>query len=126
VPEQFEITLDFHVKPRLVASNPSVSTNVGRAALCYGPVVYCLESVDNGENLNGISISPNAAEQACVSSDFGGFCTLETDGYRLTDTKALYLPLSELAQEPVRLKWIPYYTFANRGASDMLVWVRVR
>ncbi len=27
--------------------------------------------------------------------------------------------------KPVRLKWIPYFAFANRGACDMLVWVRV-
>ena len=27
-------------------------------------------------------------------------------------------------QEEVTLKFIPYYAFANRGDSDMLVWVR--
>lgn len=26
---------------------------------------------------------------------------------------------------PVRIKWIPYYSWANRGRSDMSVWLPV-
>ena len=126
VEERFTLVLDFHIKPRLVASNPNVAANAGRAALCYGPVVYCLEAVDNGDNLNRISIDRDAAERASVFADFHGICSIETEGYRMTDAKALYFSLADIQQEAVSLKWIPYYAFANRGASDMLVWVRVR
>lgn len=126
VPSQFSLELDFHIAPTLIAANPNVSDDTGRAALCYGPVVYCLEGVDNGENLNRISIKANAVEGATLAEDFHGLYSIETDGYRLRDTDSLYLPLSELKDEHVRLKWIPYFAFANRGASDMLVWVRVK
>ena len=122
VPEKFELELDFHIKARLVASNPEVSDNAGRAALCYGPIVYCLEAVDNGESLNRISIACDAAERVTLIPDFHGFYSIETDGYRMTDAQSLYIPLAALRREPVKLKWIPYYAFANRGASDMLVW----
>ena len=40
--------------------------------------------------------------------------------------QGLYFDLSEVHSEKTSLKWIPYYAFANRGASDMLVWVRVK
>jgi DUF1680 family protein len=126
VAEKFELSVDFHIKARLVASNPNVSANAGRAALCYGPIVYCLEAVDNGENLNAISIDCDADEHATVSSEFGGFYTIETYGYKMDAAKNLDFSLSDIKQTSVKLKWIPYYTFANRGATDMQVWVRVR
>ena len=126
VPQAFTLSLDFHIRPRLVAANPEVAADAGRAALCYGPVVYCLEEADNGPSLNRISIDCHAAEHATVSKDFHGLCSIETDGYRTKDAKELYLPLDKLCQEPMRLKWIPYFAFANRGACDMLVWVRVQ
>ena len=36
-----------------------------------------------------------------------------------------YRPLRENLQ-PLELTYIPYFAFANRGESDMLVWVPVR
>ena len=122
----FELEVDFHVKPRLVASNPDVSANVGRVALCYGPVVYCLEGVDNGTSLNRISIDENVLQNATQQPDFHGFYSIETDGYRLCDDSRLYFSLTDIKQEKVRLKWIPYFAFANRGASDLQVWVRIQ
>ena len=126
VTSQFVIELDFYITPRLIAANPNVAANAGRAALCYGPVVYCLEGVDNGADLNRISITSEAIKDARISSDFHGLCSIETEGYRDADQNALYFDLSEVHSEKTSLKWIPYYAFANRGASDMLVWVRVK
>ena len=126
VESNFVLELDFHIAPTLIAANPKVAANAGRASLCYGPVVYCLEGVDNGEHLNGISITPSAWKDARIYPDFHGVCSIETEGYRDTDQNALYFDLSEIKTEKVTLKWIPYYAFANRGASDMLVWVRVK
>ena len=127
IPAEREMTLelDFHIAPTLIASNPDVDANAGRAALCYGPVVYCLEGVDNGALLNRISIGTDAAQAATLTPDFHGLYSIETDGYRLLDQPSLYVALDALKKERVRLKWIPYFAFANRGESDMQVWVRV-
>ena len=46
------------------------------------------------------------------------------------DTKAQLLDrladsiLAEEKKTPVTLRFIPYFTFANRGSSDLLVWLR--
>jgi DUF1680 family protein len=32
--------------------------------------------------------------------------------------------VEECAVTPVKLKFIPSFAFANRGESDMLIWVR--
>lgn len=124
VPTAFELELCFEITPRFVAANPKVRANVGRVALCYGPVVYCLEGVDNGERLNQISVSPAAAKNATLVKDFHPLLSIEMEGLRDAEDERLYFPAEECAASPVKLKFIPYFAFANRGASDMLVWIR--
>ena len=50
-----------------------------------------------------------------------------TDGLRETDDGwdgALYDFAGVPAARPVKLRWIPYYAWANRGVGEMRVWVR--
>ena len=41
----------------------------------------------------------------------------------LDATELLYYKKKE--KQPVKLKFIPYYTWANRGENEMEVWVRI-
>lgn len=122
--KSFSLQLDFGIKASFVAANPKVRADAGRIALTYGPVVYCLEGVDNGARLNRISVSADSAANAELVKDFHGLYSITTDGFIDKDNSALYFPVSESVKEPKRLKFIPYFAFANRGESDMLVWVR--
>ena len=126
VSKSFEIELDFHIKAKFIASNPMVRANVGRMALCYGPLVYCLEGADNKERLNQLSFSLDSLSDIEFSDDFHAFYSITIPAYRLSKKNLLYLPADEISDEPVFAKFIPYYSFANRGESDMLVWVRKR
>ena len=51
--------------------------------------------------------------------------TVETDGFADGKTDALYRRY-EPDFVPQRIKFIPYFAFANRGETDMLVWLRVK
>ena len=51
ISKQTEIVIDFEVPARFVRANPNVREDVGKTALVKGPLVYCLEETDNGENL---------------------------------------------------------------------------
>lgn len=124
VGKSFIIKLDFNISPRFVAADPRVRADVGRVALMYGPTVYCLEGVDNGTELCRISVDTKAAESAKVYSDFHGLNSIELDGFRDEYTNSLYVEADEVKRKSVRLKFIPYFAFANRGESDMSVWVR--
>lgn len=124
VPEEFTLSLDFNIRPRFVAANPNVNADAGRIALTYGPVVYCLEGADNGRRLNRISVSPAAADAATLEKDFHGLYSITVDGYIDGDTDSLYFFADKSELEKKTLKFIPYFAFANRGESDMLVWVR--
>ena len=122
--KSFTLELDFNIKPVFVAANPLVSADNGKIALTYGPLVYCVEGADNGERLGRLSVSPVAAEGATLEKDFHGFYSITVDGLKDKAQKALYFTADKSGYESVRIKFIPYFAFANRGSSDMLVWIR--
>jgi DUF1680 family protein len=123
VERSFTIELDFVITPRFVASNPLVYDNVGRVALTYGPIVYCIEGVDNGGKLNELSIDV-AFSNTKIYNDFHGFNSIELNGFRDKISDDLYFDASKSSRTPANLKFIPYFAFANRGRTDMLVWIR--
>lgn len=123
--DRFELLLDLTMEPELVESRPEAFDNTGRAALRRGPVIYCLEGVDNGPLLQDLRVS--AALHARLSPHPSAPLPLiHASGWRRTVEPAapLYQPYSPQFS-PCELTFIPYYTFANRGESDMRVWIPV-
>lgn len=121
---EFSIDLDFGISLSFVSANPLVRENVGRMALTRGPVVYCIEGVDNGTRLNRIEVSPEALNKATEELDFHGLYSVTIPAFRLKENPALYFEACKSATENMLIKCIPYFAFANRGKSDMLVWMR--
>lgn len=122
-----EITLSFPMEPCLIGCNPLVRENIGKVAVTMGPIVYCLEGVDNGENLPLLSIN-STADARVEKIDIAGEAvpSLVIPGFRdiTTTPEQLYSLYSAPQREEVSLRFIPYYTWANRGENEMLVWVR--
>ena len=110
----------------LVEANEQVQNNTGRCAVMRGPVVFCLEGVDNGGNLHNIRLDPDAVFQTGFDSELGVMTLTTDDAYRkeTADGAPLYAKKTN-SYDSVKAKWIPYYAFANRGDSDMLVWVNL-
>ena len=112
-----------------VRARAEVRADAGRIALQRGPVVYALEEVDNGENLQALSIPRTAAFRAEHDPALlGGVTALIGEGIRTATGawgEALYA-----AQEPeersVPLRAVPYHLWGNRGPGEMLVWIRER
>jgi len=116
------IKLKFDMPVQLIEAHPNVQENAGRLAVKRGPIVYCLEGIDNGDNLRDISINLNADFKIYEESPFS-LPVLYTKGYRReTDDRSLYNQASnhKISQ---KLKCIPYSNFANRGISEMIVWI---
>lgn len=122
----FSIEADFAPLPVFVASDPRVRANAGRIALTRGPVVYCIEGVDNGTRLNRISVDIRAIENAVVgNTDFCGMPDITLPAFRdISTADGLYVPADSIRKEEFRARFIPYFAFANRGESDMQVWIR--
>ena len=122
------IALALAMPARWVRANPRVREDAGKVALQRGPVVYCLEEADNGSALHNVRVGCAAEAEICWEPDtLGGVVTLTTDGLRETEDGwdgALYDFADAPETRPVKLRWIPYYAWANRGVGEMRVWVR--
>ena len=110
--------------PFAVEASPHVQDNAGRIAIQRGPVVYCLEGVDNGSDLRDIHIdlSKPITEESCA---FCGIPTLQASGWRRDPEpfeNSLYRRISDARKEQ-DLRLIPYFSFANRGETEMIVWI---
>ncbi len=125
VQEEMTLSVRFAFEPVFTESNPRVRDNCGRVALTYGPLAFCLESVDNGEELNALTVDTRRRVRLLPDAETGLF-TLEAQGYRDADFADTYRKANAEAPTPVMLHYIPYYRFANRKECDMLVWVRKR
>lgn len=126
------LELDLSLSPILVEANPRVDATRGCVALQYGPLVFCLEGVDQPypDALSDLRIDTRKPVQVHRRKDLpGGVMTLEATGYALKMEPwqgVLYSPIQqvkELAREEVRLVAIPYHAWGNRGIGSMRVWI---
>ncbi len=102
------VELEFETPIVLRRTAPKVRGHLGKAAITRGPLVYCLESVDNP----GVNIFAARLDSSSLQTEFstllGGTEILRgktADGQRLT--------------------FIPYFLWANRGESQMTVWINI-
>lgn len=122
------LELDFPMEVRLMQSNPRVRETEGQLAVTRGPVVYCLEEKDNGSNLHLLALSCDAKTRTEPFSIEGEqFLAILADGWREKQQpdaeNSLYCEAAPVEYETVELKFVPYYTWANRGENEMTVWV---
>ena len=106
-------------------ANTEVRANAGAVALMRGPIVYCLEGVDNGERLQELRIPREAVIEAGEYEEnlLSGIIPLTLEGIRVkTNTQELYTEEAPV-RETVKIKAIPYYAWGNRGLNQMRVWV---
>ena len=138
------IELDMPMRVRLMVAHPKVKDLRGRVALMRGPVVYCLESPDlpKGVDVSDVAIPAGITFVPHVERNLLGGVTVlrgkaakararrreppaadEGMGKNLlyTELKAKKAQVAEGDGLDVTL--IPYFAWANRGASHMTVWM---
>jgi DUF1680 family protein len=100
-----EIKLDMSIKLR--RAHPKVKGHAGKVTVTRGPLVYCLESVDNpGVDIFTVHLNPDSLLDVFAPDLLGGAVIIHA---KTMDGKIL--------------KFIPYFLWANRGESQMTVWV---
>ncbi|QGH34297.1 glycoside hydrolase family 127 protein [Gracilibacillus salitolerans] len=120
-----EVTIEFDMSVHIVRSNPKVRENAGKVALQRGPIIYCLEEVDNGSNLHAMKINPR--EQVTVinsSLDLESVPVIKGTGVRESASFGLYMFDQEPEEDIIEWQAIPYSYWGNRGKGEMLVWLR--
>ncbi len=119
------VTLDFPMTVQRIRAHPAVLHDAGCVALQRGPMVFCVEQVDNGPTLGLLRLPKNAPLTARFDPKFLG-CAVVIEGpaqrVRAPDDE-LY-STAEPTTAPAMLKAVPYCLWNNRGEGEMRVWIR--
>ena len=130
-----EIVVQLELEPEYLVSHVGVYKNAGKVSLRRGPVIYCAEAIDNGGDVHSLFASGSAPAFALADSvPETGIPDIVASGYRrhnadpLMDSGLrLYAPLTVPEKfVSTEIRFIPYHAFANRGESNMLVWLPYR
>ena len=120
-----EVALDLAMPVRVLRANDGVAADAGRIALQRGPLVYALESVDNGPGLHRLSI-PAKQDFKLVAAKGLPRGTVAIAGTAFETTRPGDELYSDAAPRTRRRRFvaIPYALWQNRGPAEMQVWTR--
>ena len=128
------IRLEVAITQQVLAANPRVADDTGRVAVQRGPLVYCLEGVDQPQGVDLSDVVLRLGKQA--DGDFhdefrkdllDGVVVLRHAGLARESNAsgtALYPRYNgeSVKTRSVDLTFIPYYAWSNRMTTAMQVW----
>ncbi|HVP12322.1 MAG TPA: glycoside hydrolase family 127 protein [Phycisphaerae bacterium] len=109
------VELNLPMPVRRVAANPKVTADAGRAAIERGPILYCLEAVDNGGRVSDLVLADDAQLTPRVDPKLLGGITILHGTARRID--------QEEKAAPAELVAVPYYAWCHRTPGEMAVWL---
>ena len=96
------IDLNMDMPVKVVAADPRVKEDEGLRAVQRGPLVYCIEEADNKDDFDGLRIAEDAA-------------------FKADKLRGIVEITAHVGDQT--LNYIPYYSWDNREAGKMKVWV---
>ncbi|MBX2946903.1 MAG: glycoside hydrolase family 127 protein [Cyclobacteriaceae bacterium] len=111
---------DFPMEVQEVVAHEQVKQNTDRVALQRGPLMYCVEGVDN----NGAAWDFIVPDNTHYTSEFkpdllGGVVVITFEAQALKGGSSP----ADVLHYPKTITAIPYYAWNNRGANEMQVWL---
>ena len=131
------VEIAFDMEPRAVKANPAVTEDTARVAMQRGPIVFCMEQLDQAAGRDPRDFyfyTARVGTQGTAKYEpdlLNGVVTLQQPGSYTAPpaTQPLYEPETATAVAsvqpggPTTLRLIPYYAWANREESAMQVWI---
>jgi DUF1680 family protein len=114
-----EVVVNLPMPIERIYADPHVKADVGRAALQRGPIVYCLEGVDNSGHVRNLCLLKEEKLTAHFEKDLLG-------GVAVVRGQALFVSRGKdgsLSTHPVQFQAVPYATWDNRQPGEMVVWL---
>lgn len=111
-----KISLELPMDVRQIEANPNAEDDLGKLAVQRGPIVYCLEGVDQKDSIVFNKIIPQGTvfTTSFEKDLLGGVMTLLATAQEIQKDSTL---------TDVAVTLIPYSTWDNRGADQMEVWI---
>ena len=118
------IVLELDSAVKHVYASTKVAEDTGFVALQRGPLVYCVEGADNGEDVLSLSVAENGEVTALPFEKdlLSGTVRLTVQGYRTEASDMLYTT-EKPGRKACDITAVPYYTWGNRGLHQMRVWL---
>jgi len=121
------VVLHLEMPVEKVYSHPDVREDAGYLALQRGPIVYCLEQIDNTEPLQRILVPDDAEFTSQMQPELlDGVVTISGQALTadISDWEKKLYRLQPVHWKPCQITAIPYYTWDNRQPGQMRVWLR--
>ena len=123
-----EVELSMAMPVERVRANPLVRQANGKIALQRGPLVYCLEEVDNPiVPLTRISLPSESTLEAQFEPNLlGGIAVItgEAQYVAADDSQERLYSLDPPSCKSMTITAVPYCVWGNRDQGQMLVWLR--
>lgn len=111
--------IHFLAPVRRVRMGEGSAANAGRVLLSRGPLVYCVEGVDNGNAARStVLAASDELKVENVGTILGGTRVIRARAKRMTAGAD-----GVAAPKVATMTAVPYYLWANRAAGDMTVWI---
>jgi DUF1680 family protein len=103
-----EVELHFPMNVQMTKANDKVEEDRGKRSFEYGPIVYCVEEIDNPGGLDKLSLSNQMSWNVEKKDALLGGVNVISATNEKTNTNFVA---------------IPYYVWSNRGIGTMKVWL---
>jgi len=125
------VQLSFAMPVERVTSHLYVMENADKVALRRGPIIYCLEQVDNPDcDVWTLMLPTDSLLEAKWMPNMLNGITVISGEALAPEREVLEDKLYQMAEQavpkvrPVRFTAVPYYAWANREPGPMTVWLR--
>jgi uncharacterized protein len=127
------VSLGFPMPVRRVECHPYVAENAERIALMRGPLLYCVEQIDNpGVDLRDLILDGEEPTVRFESDLLGGVTVLQAEARLAAPDNGwedrLYRTVrpheGDAQTHSTRVTAVPYYAWTNREQGAMRVWLK--
>ena len=115
-----QISFSFPMETLQIRAKDSLRNDADKIALQRGPMVYCIEGADNAGSVWNVFLKPHMVFHAVA------YRILNEPVIALQATVYQSVPAEGGSQIKIyqkKITAIPYYTWANRGANPMRIWL---
>ncbi|HIE27365.1 TPA: glycoside hydrolase family 127 protein [Candidatus Poribacteria bacterium] len=122
-----EVELVLPMPVERIESHPAVRQNSGCVALQRGPVVYCIEQVDNPVPLHRVILPHDAELKTQFDKELlGGVAVVKGNALIVDDADwdGMLYRAEPSKLKPFEITAIPYYAWDHREPGEMRVWIR--
>jgi DUF1680 family protein len=121
------VELELFMPIERMYSHPNVRQNANNVAIQRGPIVYCLESIDNVESLHKLSLLKEGVLSSIYDESLlGGVVKIVGDAELVNDHnwKEKLYSIEKPKNKPFQITAIPYFAWDNRESGQMRVWIQ--